>query len=81
MALRNVSLKLFWNIKTFLTTTAFACLFQLPIIGPGEAGATAVFAPFVHLHVAMKRTGGKEASTAHGALVGFVRGVGFHVDL
>lgn len=34
----------------------------------------------MYLHVAMERTGGKEASPAHRALVGFVRGVRFHVD-
>lgn len=28
----------------------------------------------------MERAGGKEASAAHRALVGFVRGVSFHVD-
>lgn len=34
----------------------------------------------MYLHVAVERAGGKEASAAHRALVGFVRGVSFHVD-
>lgn len=80
VALDDVSLEVFWYVKTLLTTTALACFFQFPIISSGEARATAVFAPFVNLHVAVERTGGKEASAAHRALVGFVRRVGFHVD-
>lgn len=34
----------------------------------------------MYLHVAVERAGGEEASSAHRALVGFVGGVGFHVD-
>lgn len=80
MAFCDMPLELFWNIEAFLTPAAFAGFFQLPFISPRETGARAIFAPFVYLHVAVERAGGKEASTAHRALVGFVGGVGFHVD-
>lgn len=80
VALCDVSLKLLWNIKAFLATTALPGFFQFPILSSGKAGAAAVFAPFMHLHVAMERAGGKEAAATHGALVGLVGGVSFHVD-
>lgn len=80
MALRDVPLELLGDVKTLLTAAAFASFFQLPFVGPRKARAVAVFAPFVYLHVAVERAGGKETSAAHGALVGFVRGVSFHVD-
>lgn len=80
MALSDVPLELFWDIKTLLASAAFACFFQLPFITSREAGTAAIFAPFMNLHVAMERAGGKEASAAHRALVGFVGGVSFHVD-
>lgn len=81
VALHNMPLEVFWDIKALLAAATFASFFQLPFVGSGKAGAAAVFAPFMHLHVAVERAGGEEASPAHRALVGFVGGVGFHVDL
>lgn len=80
VALRYMSLEVFWDIKTLLASAALARFLQFPFVGSGEARSAAVFAPFVYLHVAMERTGGEESSPAHGALVGFVGGVRFHVD-
>lgn len=75
MALRDVSLELLWDVKTFFATTALPRFFQFPFLR-----SAAVFTPFVDLHVAMEGAGGQEPSAAHRALVGFVGGVGFHVD-
>ncbi|ONI45651.1 hypothetical protein AN641_00460 [Candidatus Epulonipiscioides gigas] len=80
VALCDVPLEVLWDIKALLTTAAFASFFQFPFISSGQARTAAIFAPFVYLHVAVERAGGEEASAAHRALVGFVRGVSFHVD-
>lgn len=37
VALCNMSLEVFWDIKTLLTTAAFACFFQFPFIGSRKA--------------------------------------------
>lgn len=80
VALGNMSLEVFWDVKTLLATAAFARFLQFPFVGSRKARSATVFAPLVYLHVAMEGTGGEESSPAHGALVGFVRGVRFHVD-
>jgi len=77
VVLCDVSLELLWDVEALLTAAALTGLFRLPVVGP----VAAVFAPFVHLHVAVEGAGRQEASAAHGALVGFVGGVGLHVDL
>lgn len=77
VALGDVPLEFLWDIEALLAAAAFTCLFQFPFVCP----RVAVLAPLMYLHVAVQGAGRQEASAAHGALVGFVGGVGFHVDL
>lgn len=52
VALCNVFLEVFWEVKAFLTLTALLSVLHLPVLHPGTR-LGAVLVPLVNLHVSV----------------------------